>query len=53
MCQCTMCHHFDERRWEEQPTDDPLDADEESETPEFLAEEPADDVELLTDGGDD
>jgi hypothetical protein len=47
-----MCHHFDSRRWDERTTLEETDESEEAETPEFLAEEAAEDVDLLTDGGD-
>ncbi len=48
-----MCHHFDARPWDERTVEAEKDdeADEEG-TPTFLDEEPATDVELLTDGGD-
>jgi hypothetical protein len=54
-----MCHGFDSRRsrrWSERTADEDReraeDADEDAE-PEFLVDEPADDVELLTDGSGD
>jgi hypothetical protein len=48
-----MCHHIDSRRWDERTTvEEETDEAKEPETPEFLAEEPAEDVDLLTDGGD-
>lgn len=51
-----MCHSYDARRWtrtaEEDP-EDPEDPGDPDEKPSFLDEEPAEDVELLTDGGDD
>jgi hypothetical protein len=55
-----MCHGFDSRRsrrWSERTADEDResaeDADEDG-APEFLVDEPAEDVELLTDGsGDD
>jgi len=50
MRRCTMCHSYDARRWTRTDEEDP----EASETePSFLEEEPAEDVELLTDGGED
>jgi hypothetical protein len=50
-----MCHHYDARGWEDRTTVDEETEEPESEpeTPEFLAEEAAEDVDLLTDGGDD
>lgn len=56
MLQCTMCHHVDSYRWDVRTADDldeEADESEEPETPEFLVEESAEDVDLLTDGGDD
>ena len=48
-----MCHYIDSRRWEERTTvEAETDEPEESTTPEFLVEETAEDVDLLTDGGD-
>lgn len=51
-----MCHHIDSHRWELEradESDETADEAEELETPEFLVEESAEDVDLLTDGGDD
>jgi hypothetical protein len=48
-----MCHHHDTHwraRTDDEQSDDEAAADEQ---PSFLEDEPADDVELLTDGGDD
>lgn len=45
-----MCHSYDARRWTRTAEDDPEEPEDE---PSFLDEEPAEDVELLTDGGDD
>jgi hypothetical protein len=47
-----MCHHIDSHRWEARTTDEREDDAEEPERPEFLVEESAEDVDLLTDGGD-
>jgi hypothetical protein len=50
-----MCHHYDvpwTERTVEEATDAPDEEDEEAETPAFLVEERATDVDLLTDGGD-
>jgi hypothetical protein len=48
-----MCHHYDARRWDDRTTaDEESEEPEESETPAFLVEESAEDVDLLTDGGD-
>lgn len=58
MCLCTMCHHIDVRRWDERTDDSATDREEEDaewdadEMPAFLDEEPATEVDLLTDGGD-
>jgi hypothetical protein len=45
-----MCHGSDRRAWERETEeeDEPMEAEE----PSFLEDEPAEDVELLTDGGD-
>ena len=48
-----MCHGHDVRRWTRTAEEDPEDPDESDEEPAFLDGEPAEDVELLTDGGDD
>ena len=56
MLLCSMCHHIDSHRWEMETADEPgetADEAEELETPEFLVAESAEDVDLLTDGGDD
>jgi hypothetical protein len=50
-----MCHYFDARPWDERTVEaEAADegAREEAEQPTFLDEEPATDVDLLTDGGD-
>jgi hypothetical protein len=48
-----MCHHIDSHRWEKRTTvDEESDDLEADEKPEFLVEESAEDVNLLTDGGD-
>ncbi len=56
MCLCTMCHHIDDRRWEAHATDeygtDDAEDSEEPDEPAFLVDDPAEDVDLLTDGGD-
>lgn len=55
MCQCTMCHHFDARPWDERTVEEDETDEvprEDAEAPTFLEEEPATDVDLLTDGGD-
>jgi len=44
-----MCHGYDARRWRRTAEEDPEGPDEE---PSFLDNEPAEDVELLTDGDD-
>lgn len=49
-----MCHGFTPREWSSEMADEfeaEL-AERESEAPSFAEEEPAEDVELLTDGGD-
>ncbi len=51
-----MCHSYDARRWTRTAEEDPQDTEEPEEPDEessFLEEERAEDVELLTDGGDD
>jgi hypothetical protein len=48
-----MCHSYDARRWTRTVEEDPEEPDDPEEEPSFLEDEPADDVELLTDGGDD
>jgi len=48
-----MCHSYDARRWTRSTEEDTEEPDEPDEEPSFLDEERADDVELLTDGGDD
>ncbi|WP_192918485.1 hypothetical protein [Salinigranum salinum] len=55
MVQRTMCHHVDSYRWDVRTADEfdeEPDESEEPETPAFLVEESAEDVDLLTDGGD-
>ena len=55
MCRCTMCHHFDARPWDERTVEEEETDEtprEDAEAPTFLEEEPATDVDLLTDGGD-
>ncbi|WP_201741055.1 hypothetical protein [Salinigranum halophilum] len=52
-----MCHHIDVRRWDERTDDSATDreaedAERDDEMPEFLDEERATEVDLLTDGGD-
>jgi hypothetical protein len=52
-----MCHHIDDRRWEVHTADERYDTDdvedsEEPEEPAFLVDDPAEEVDLLTDGGD-
>ena len=47
-----MCHSYDARRWTRTAEDDPEEPEEPDEEQSFLDDEPADDVELLTDGGD-
>ncbi|MFB6156677.1 MAG: hypothetical protein ABEJ34_02410 [Haloferacaceae archaeon] len=46
-----MCHHYDRVSWEERADSEEEDADEEW-TPDPFSDEPAEDVEVLTDGGD-
>jgi hypothetical protein len=52
-----MCHGFDSRRsrrWSERTAEEDRErAAEEDEEPDFLLDEPAEDVELLTDGSGD
>lgn len=43
-----MCHEFGRRAWNREPEPE----EEADETPEFLNEDAPEDVELLTDGGD-
>jgi len=48
-----MCHGFDSRDWRIEQEDEPEDEAEEIESdPSFLNDETAEDVEILTDGGD-
>jgi len=44
-----MCHEFDYRAWSRDTEEE---AEEEADEPSFLNDEPAEDVEILTDGGD-
>ncbi len=44
-----MCHGYEGRDWS-YATDE--ESEEETDTPSFLSDEAADDVEILTDGGD-
>lgn len=46
-----MCHEYRSRVWDRARTDE--DDETEEDLPEFANEEGGDDVELLTDGGDD
>lgn len=48
-----MCHSYDARRWTRTVEEDSEDPEEPDEEPSFLDEERAEDVELLTGGGDD
>jgi len=54
MWRCTMCHHIDDRRWNAHTTDDEVEVEdsEEPDEPAFLVDDPAEEVDLLTDGGD-
>jgi len=45
-----MCHH--NRTWTEIRAEADDEPEEDEETPSFLNDEPSDDVEVLTDGGD-
>jgi len=45
-----MCHEFDYRAWSRDAEES---EEEEPDEPSFLNDEPAKDVEILTDGGDD
>jgi hypothetical protein len=45
-----MCHGFDARDWSREIEDEP--EKEEIDEPSFAKEEPAEDAEILTDGGD-
>lgn len=47
-----MCHHIDDRRWEAHTADYEVEDSEEPDEPAFLVDEPAEEVDLLTDGGD-
>jgi len=47
-----MCHSYDARRWSRTTEENPDEPGEPDDEPSFLDEEPAEDVELLTDGGD-
>jgi hypothetical protein len=44
-----MCHEYTSRVWDREPEDE---AETDDEMPEFVNEEASDDVEVLTDGGD-
>ena len=46
-----MCHEFDAHDWARESEEE--ESENEADEPSFLNEEPAKDVELLTDGGDD
>lgn len=48
-----MCHSYDARRWNRTAEQESEESEEPDENPSFLDEEAAEDVELLTDGGDD
>jgi len=45
-----MCHGFEGRDWSRETEEE---SDETDDEPSFLNDEPADNVEILTDGGDD
>lgn len=50
LAQNTMCHGFEPRDWSREVEDE---TDEEpADEPSFMKDEPAEDAELLTDGGD-
>lgn len=46
-----MCHEYQSRVWDRAPTTE--EDESEDDIPEFANEEGSDDVEVLTDGGDD
>jgi len=46
-----MCHGFDARDWSREIEDEP-EEEKEADEPSFAKEEPAENAEILTDGGD-
>lgn len=47
-----MCHSHDARRWDRTAEETEAETDDPEEDPSFFDDDPAEDVELLTDGGD-
>jgi hypothetical protein len=47
-----MCHGYTPRDWSSEVAEE-VEEDSETDDPSFLEDEPAEDTELLTDGGDD
>ncbi|QLH81914.1 hypothetical protein [Halosimplex pelagicum] len=47
-----MCHEYTSRVWDREPEDERRDSESADELPDFANEEGSEDVEVLTDGGD-
>ncbi|WP_299263988.1 hypothetical protein [Halorientalis sp.] len=47
-----MCHGFDSYDWSSKADEEPEEPEETADKPSFAADEPAEDVNILTDGGD-